>query len=794
MAFTYNPPKTIRLYFAWLLVPWLQTKALNTHLNYLRQIISTQTLTSKMELRRSQETSSFVSIRKSLSRSISTRALELRRRVSSSSNKQTSSLCICCNRIDLSQVSRALETRRYNSDGIILGELQDDPATTRNCPLCQILSQVCKETCSGSPLQLRAFYLLPHLSEQWQKGGNVTFEHRTSDIFVAAVPSKFSMAPGNSDRYIFDDMVSKRGFLMYHDDSKSENYILNPRLIAPHFDPSVVQDWLGICSSLHNSCRVPQRPQSALNLIDCRDRNALKVEEIPTDSAELEYVALSYVWGHSIDVSKVALDGSRLPQSLPAVIKDAIEVTLQLGYHYLWADKYCIDKHDKGKKHEQLMNMDSVYKNAALTIVAAAGTDESYGLPGVSRARPARQLTFKKDDGGYQLVLTLPLPHSSITKSKWATRGWTYQEAILSRRLLFFTDDQLYFECHSTSRSEGFNISFDNWLSGSAATHGNFIRPPLFSLKQLTPVSLRDQATRLSNFSTYVHCAEQYSKRTLTFDKDSLVAFSGIIRILESAPTFPVRHLWGIPFFHPDDDNLADDQLWKTYQSFQLPPFWKSPALKDLSEPSMPSPYLGTDYSAFLMLGLSWRHSPLGKPPCRRKDLPSWSWTGWEGSLAWPNLTKDSVIRSPTWANTVISLGSNNSESVPELYHKGTDTHLLSQSNKSLFIRTAVMSHKAFVLHGPSYVLALSTGHEVKLYPSKEDLDVLKVFKRIHSERYKIIELATIDDNTYMMLIKKYRNSYYRIGTMVVEHDALSTHRLDTSSLYSSKIKTYKLR
>ncbi|KAI1298060.1 heterokaryon incompatibility protein-domain-containing protein [Xylaria venustula] len=747
-----------------------------------------------MELRRNQETSSFVNIRKSLSRSISTRALELRRRVSSSSNKQNSSLCVCCEQIDLSQVSRALETTTYFSDGLVLGELQEDPATTRNCSLCQILSQVCKETCSGSSLQLRAFYLLPHLSEQWQKGGNVTFEHRTSDIFVAAVPSKFSMAPGNSDRYIFDDMVSKRGFLIYHNDSKSENCILKPRLITPHFDASVVQDWLGVCLSLHNSCRVPQKPQSALNLIDCRDRNALKVASIHTDSAELEYVALSYVWGHSLDVSKVALDGSRLPQSLPAVIKDAVEVTVKLGYHYLWVDKYCIDKHDKGKKHEQLMNMDSIYKNAALTIVAAAGTDENYGLPGVSRARPARQLTFKKDGGGFELVSTLPLPHSSITKSKWATRGWTYQEAILSQRRLVFTDDQLYFECISTSRSEGFDISFDNWLSGSAATQGNFIRSPLFSLKQLTPISLRDRATRLSNFSTYVHCAEQYSKRTLTFDKDSLVAFSGIIRILESAPNFPVRHIWGIPFFHPDDDNLADSQLWNTYQNFQLPPFWKSPVLKDLSVPDIPSSDFGADYLAFLMLGLSWRHLPLGNPPSRRNDLPSWSWTGWEGSLAWPKLTKDSVIRSPTWANTVISLGSNSSQSVPELYHKGTDTHLLNQSNKSLFIRTDVISHKAFVLNGPSYVLALSTGHEVKLYPSKEDLDALKVFKRIQSERYRIIELATVDDNTYMMLIKKYRNAYYRIGTMVVEHEAWNTHRLNTSSLYSSKTKTYKLR
>ncbi|KAJ2995108.1 hypothetical protein NUW58_g1368 [Xylaria curta] len=587
---------------------------------------------------------------------------------------------------------------------------------------------------------------------------------------------------------MFNDMVSKRGFLIYHDDENLKDCILKPRLMTSYFNPCVVQNWLRVCLSQHKVCHIAQRLQPELNLIHCQSRKVLKAADIRASSAEPEYVALSYVWGHTLDVSKVALDGSQLPQRLPVVIRDAMKVVLELGYHYLWVDKYCIDKFDKGKKHEQLMNMDSVYKNAVLTIVAAAGTDESYGLPGVSKARPARQLTFKKADERYALMSTLPLPHSSITKSRWATRGWTYQEAILSRRRLVFTDDQLYFECDSTSRAEGFDISPDYSHFSSARIRDSFIRPSLFSLKQLTPISFNGKATRLSNFSTYVYCAEQYSKRTLTFDNDSLIAFSGIIRVLESIATFPVRHIWGIPFFHPDDDNLADDQLWMTYQSFQLPPFWKSPALKDISVPKIPPPDSGVDYLAYLMLGLCWRHSPSANPPRRRRDLPSWSWTGWEGPLTWPELTGNSVIGCSTWAGTTISLGPNNSESVPALYHKGTDTHLLTQSNKSLYVRTSPISHKAFIFNEGACSLALSTGSEVKLYGSKNDLDVPKVFKRIQSERYKVIKLATIDEDAYMMLIKRYRNAYYRIGTMAVPDRSL------TSSLLASKVKTYKLR
>ncbi|KAI1110085.1 heterokaryon incompatibility protein-domain-containing protein [Nemania sp. NC0429] len=753
-------------------------------------------------------------LRPSINRSSSIRAHELGRRVSSIQSSDPS-LCVACRQLNLSRAYQTLVTSTYSPGGVLLGQLQDDPAASK-CPLCQILSLVCKETCLatrslsyGLPLELRAFYLLPHLAAQWVKGGKTFIEDRSSDFFVAAVPSQFSMAPGDSDRAMFDDMVSKRGFLVYRDDRNVEDRMLKPRFITPHFDPCVVQDWLHTCVSQHDGCRLVQRPQPSLNLIDCQSPYVVKAVDIltgsdtmkdrigrdfkngvfTTESAELpEYVALSYVWGHGIDVSKVVLNGSKLPEPLPAVVEDAIVVVLKLGYRYLWVDKYCIDNHDKEVKHEQLMHMDSIYKNAALTIVAAAGADESYGLPGLSRLRPGRQLSLKRDAESYALISTLPLPHSAIAKSKWATRGWTYQEAILSRRRLVFTDEQLYFECNSTCYAEGFDMSFDDHLLGSGTSHdNNFIRPSLFSLKKLAHSNFDGKAARLSNFFTYVHCAEQYSKRTLSFDHDSLLAFGGIIKVLESTTTFPVRHIWGIPFFHPDDDNLADDQLKMTYQSFQLRPFSKSPVLKDNNAPRILPSDVGVDYLAYLMLGLSWRHSP-SVSPRRRNDLPSWSWTGWEGSLIWPELTQNSDIRSAAWAETAISLGPNSSDYVPESYHKSIDTHLLTQGNKSLHIRTPAISRKAFLFDESSCTLALSTGGDVKLYPSKNGLDAQKVFKRIQSGRYEVIRLATVDEDAYMMLMKRYHNSYYRIGTMAVKDTYL------TYSLFTSKINTYKLR
>ncbi|GAW14692.1 hypothetical protein ANO14919_040950 [Xylariales sp. No.14919] len=750
---------------------------------------------SRSEL--SQETSPFPDIVEPVNRSIPADAHQSRRR-GSSLGSLISPLCATCRQLDLAQAPRTLAYSTYTPGGVLLGHLEDFPAKSK-CPLCQLLSQVCRETCVaarrpadpyGPLLQLRAFYLLPHLHEQWYLGRGAPIENQTSDFFVAAIPSQFSMAPGSSDRALFNNMVARRGFLVYHEDKGSaDGRALAPRLISAYFNPCIVQNWLRVCFSQHGGCRIAQHPQPALNLIDCRSREVLNTTEVGSNFAP-EYVALSYVWGSNLDASESALDGSRLPQDLPLVIEDAIDVVLKLGYRYLWVDKYCIDQHDKCKKHEQLMHMGYVYKNATLTIVAAAGHDESHGLPGVSLPRPPRQVSFKSEGEGYELRSTLPLPHSSIANSKWASRGWTYQEAILSRRRLVFTDDQLYFECNSASCSEGFGISFDTSSSVSEASREGLIRSSLFSLQQLTPnPTSGGRAARLSNFITYLHCAEQYSKRTLSFDHDSLLAFSGIIRILESINPFPVRHIWGVPFFHPDDDNLAADQPKATYQSFQLPAFWKSPTLMNNSAPKAPSPDAeGFDYLAYLMLGLCWWHHLSERSPRRRHDLPSWSWTGWEGSLTWPKPRKSSDIRSSTWAETAISLASDGAGSVPELYHKSTDAHLLAQSNKSLHIRTSAISPAAFVFNGSSRSLALTTGGEVVLYPSKNDLDASRVFKRIQSGRYEVIRLATVGENTYMMLIKRYRNAYYRIGTMVIQDLYL------TYSLFTSMIKTFKLR
>jgi hypothetical protein len=47
----------------------------------------------------------------------------------------------------------------------------------------------------------------------------------------------------------------------------------------------------------------------------------------------------------------------------------------------------------------------------------------------------------------YELRTVMPTLCQQIPQSNWTTRAWTYQEALLSPRCLYFTPHQVYFEC-----------------------------------------------------------------------------------------------------------------------------------------------------------------------------------------------------------------------------------------------------------------------------------------------------------------------------------------------------------
>ena len=175
-----------------------------------------------------------------------------------------------------------------------------------------------------------------------------------------------------------------------------------------------------------------------LRVIDCQAR---AIVDAPPGC---KYLALSYVWGQCTSTS---LDDA------PKVVNHSIDVTQALHFRYLWIDRYCIDQSNDIDKDSQIRQMDLIYSGAQMTIIAAAGQDPHHGLPGVGgtlRKKKQPHLKF----GDYTIISTLSHPKPLVERSKWASRGWTYQEGLLSKRRLIFTEQQVFFECNSMHHAE----------------------------------------------------------------------------------------------------------------------------------------------------------------------------------------------------------------------------------------------------------------------------------------------------------------------------------------------------
>lgn len=321
-----------------------------------------------------------------------------------------------------------------------------------------------------------------------------------------------------------------------------------------------------------------------LRLLDC------DIKRIILAKSDQKYVALSYVWGQNPPSAIQDGVANDLPHPIPQLIIDVIEVTRILQYQYLWIDRYCIPQGDQAEKDLQIRLMGSVYKNAEATIVAAAGVDPTFGLPGAGfRHRNRQPKTMYEQD---TLRSTLPAPEVSLLRSRWMSRGWTYQEAVLSRRLIFFTEDQVYFECKNMHCSEAIPSPIEECHTKSKKKFRNTFGPGIFSAvgSRVAP-------------EVVFGAIGNYSKRSVTYDHDAFNGILGVFATFEDSE-YPIHHFYGVPI---------------------CPPIRWRPA-----PPAYMQGYLAHSFAVALL----WYHKI---PSRRRQNFPSWSWIGWDGEIDFEN-------------------------------------------------------------------------------------------------------------------------------------------------------------
>ncbi|KAF2822287.1 HET-domain-containing protein [Ophiobolus disseminans] len=265
------------------------------------------------------------------------------------------------------------------------------------------------------------------------------------------------------------------------------------------------------------------------------------------------YLTLSYCWGgdqthKTTEKSLSDTEGKIDIMQLPKTIQDAITVTVNLGYGFLWVDSVCIIQDNELDRTTEIAKMPEIYSNAVCTIAASSPAncgrgflnDHDYYTEHAIRIRLRRSEGLVSD-----IVHAYPYDHKNFVVEPLATRAWSLQERLLSTRILEFRRNQVHYLCPSTgqydkSRSDGWK---QDWLPRRQFK-------PLGSSNNHHPETLLGWKIPTTEHFRHMWYSliEMFTKRDLTFPTDRTLAISGIAQRLaamdesKSCGTYIVGH------------------------------------------------------------------------------------------------------------------------------------------------------------------------------------------------------------------------------------------------------------
>lgn len=325
-------------------------------------------------------------------------------------------------------------------------------------------------------------------------------------------------------------------------DTKFEHRPSRDLLSSPHI--GLINRWRNTCNIEHKSCHTAAHSQSppsrVLELLDSGGvGNECGVRLIETHGTmREEYACLSYCWGNSktptqtgettrANLSKqlqvISFDG------LPKTIIDAIHLCYKLGFRFLWVDRLCIIQDDARDWEKEASRMCDIYSRSALTITIPSCTRSSQSF--LKKRQNAHQ--FREKDG-FAVIDYINAESESQSKlwlregflgrqaaswfledswdeftiassaegNSWITRGWTFQEWMLSPRVLHI-DTMTLWDCF-----EG----YANELNRRYMESAHLLRNPGEYGKSLS----------------WAFIVEEYTQRDITYEKDRLPALAGL--------------------------------------------------------------------------------------------------------------------------------------------------------------------------------------------------------------------------------------------------------------------------
>jgi hypothetical protein len=303
----------------------------------------------------------------------------------------------------------------------------------RACPFCRVLTVVLRSNQLG-PTDHWA--LKPLAGKELERNVVCTFSASGYvDVMTLGGPAVFYLTAGWAMRFTRGPLQSEES--PYSSDGLFPTYqkYLSKRLTEKvNFD--TIREWLKECNDTHGpecrparvSCAIPDLYPglNELRLIDVVNQKVIETSTI------CDYITLSYIWGNADQVLLTKESKSWLMQPgalaettpLPATIRDAMVVVLELGLQYLWIDSLCLLQDDTNDLNTGLNVMDLIYEQSVFTIIAADGQNAKSGLHALRR-HPSGQRNMCLEivpSVFMQPDLTLEI---LLSQSLYRTRAWT---------------------------------------------------------------------------------------------------------------------------------------------------------------------------------------------------------------------------------------------------------------------------------------------------------------------------------------------------------------------------------
>jgi hypothetical protein len=293
---------------------------------------------------------------------------------------------------------------------------------------------------------------------------------------------------------------------------------------------SLIRYWLETCTIMHDQCNQNRdrdwMPTRLLEL--CGSDKDLKIRLRTRSELESDrYLTLSHCWGptgsqklqltaQSFETFRQGIAVSDLQQTF----QDMADVTIRLGFRYLWIDCMCIFQDSPEDWRQQSSMMGQIYANTQLNISATWAADCSQGC--FSSRDLSRHLHYISGParGAAEKTTWLMSPcevwEDEVECAPVNRRGWVLQERVLSPRVAHFSKTQVFWECRDFQASE-------------ALPNGGLFDIPWRvdgMVKQLPSSNMSSENDGF--FRYWSQLAARYSSCNLTFDNDRLIALSGI--------------------------------------------------------------------------------------------------------------------------------------------------------------------------------------------------------------------------------------------------------------------------